>query len=60
MTLHTSRRTVARLTVTASLLATGLSPLLLPSSAQAAPATASVSFGGQFLNYQPPPARATT
>ena len=52
MTRPQRRYTVRRLTVTTSLLAVGLSPLLLSGSAQAVAAPATVTFNGQYLNYQ--------
>lgn len=48
----TRRRTVLRRTVTASVLALGLSPLLLPSNAQAVATSATVTFSGPYLTYQ--------
>jgi serralysin len=51
MTRQERRYPLPRLTVTASLLAVGLSPLLLSGSAQAVAAPATVSFSGQHLNY---------
>jgi hypothetical protein len=52
MTRPRRRYTLPIVTATASLLAVGLSPLLLSSSAQAVAAPATVSFSGQHLNYQ--------
>ena len=45
------RYTVLGLTATTSLLAVGLSPVLLSGSAQAVTTPATVSFSGQHLNY---------
>jgi Ca2+-binding RTX toxin-like protein len=49
------RTTVSRLAVTTSLLAVGVSPLLLAGSAQAVAAPAVATLSGQYLTYQAAP-----